>query len=152
MNGFLKSSLIWSFRLLLLIWLLSKQPSTVDSAIYNSRNECLTVATVFKIEFQERIFVVDEEIEFIVSSPVRNCFFNAEKFYLQDVHLYEAGNPVKKGLNDIGGRVWSLSMLGDHFFQPNKNYTVRFKATKVIEAVTEGIVFKIYRDMRTMLK
>lgn len=151
MNRILKLSFALCCHLLLL--LCNAPPATLFSSasqIYTSRNECISQETLYEIKYRTDSFEIAETIVFTVLTPVKNCYFFAEDFILMEVTMTRDQLPVKISVDEIGGKAIAVQLLDGTMLQPNQKFSVTFKAYKLIHAVDEGLVFKVYRDLWTM--
>lgn len=150
MKLLLKLSCVFCCYWLLLLLPINPPSPGAFAQIYQSRNECVSNQTIYEIHYAAREFVVRQEIIFHVLSPVKNCYFYAENFTVFQIQFYDGFDRAKASLEGIGRRSIAISMISGAFFHPDHNYTLKLSARKPILPVSEGLVFKVYRDMWTM--
>lgn len=138
------------FYWLVLLSILPAPPPT-DAKIYTSRNECISHETIYEVKYLRETFEIENQITFTVMSPVRHCYFSAENFTITSAHMYHGKRvPLKISLSEIESKRIAIRLLNGTMLQPKVNYVITFKAVKWIRAVSEGLIFKVYRDLYTM--
>lgn len=151
MNRVLQLSFVYCCFYWLLLLSCQLAPPQVNGQNYASRNECVSYETVYEVKYLRETFEIHNKISFTVMSPVRHCYFSADNFTILSVQMTTGrGVPVKISLTEIQSKTISIKLLDGTHMPPNVRYTITFRAVKWIRAVSEGLVFKVYRDLHTM--